>query len=182
GQIVDKRAAERLAFEMLQTLNCEKEISPCALAGSLSTGQKQIVEIARALALKAPVIILDEPTASLSDKEASALLRILRQLRAEGTAILYVSHRLNEVLDLADRITVLRGGQRVTSLPAASVDGTQHLVELMVGRPLTEFFPPRNRQLGEVRFSVKNLSRKGVFDDVSFDVRAGEVLGFAGLV
>ncbi|MDI6024661.1 sugar ABC transporter ATP-binding protein [Corticibacterium sp. UT-5YL-CI-8] len=181
-QIVNRREAERIAREVLRSLNCEHEINPRQLAGTLSTGQKQIVEIARALALKAPIIILDEPTASLSDKEANALLSILRQLRSGGTAILYVSHRLNEVLDLADRITVLRGGQRIATLPSASVEGAQQLIELMVGRPLTELFPPRNAEIGDTVLSVQGLRRKGVFEDIGFEVRSGEVLGFAGLV
>lgn len=181
-QILNRRAAEQIAFDMLKALDCEKEIDPRALAGSLSTGQKQILEIARALALKAPIIILDEPTASLSDKEADALLRILRRLRADGTTILYVSHRLNEVLGLADRITVLRGGQHVATLATSSLRGTQDLIELMVGRPLTELFPPRNRHIGAPLLSVRNLGRDGVFSNVSFDVKAGEVVGFAGLV
>jgi ABC-type sugar transport system ATPase subunit len=181
-QLFNRRAAESIARDMFQALDCEEEIDPRALAGSLSTGQKQIVEIARALVLRAPVIILDEPTASLSDKEAGALLRILRRLRAEGTAILYVSHRLTEVLDLADRITVLRGGQHVKTLPTASLNGAHDLIELMVGRPLTELFPERNRRIGEPVLTVRNLGRDGVFNNVSFDVKAGEVIGFAGLV
>ncbi|MBS7705044.1 sugar ABC transporter ATP-binding protein [Chelatococcus asaccharovorans] len=180
--IVSCRQAKAIASDMLEALDCADEIDPGARASSLSTGHKQIVEIARALALKAPIIILDEPTASLSDKEADALLRILRRLRAEGTTILYVSHRLTEVMGLADRITVLRGGRHIETLETSSLRGTGELIELMVGRPLTELFPPRNRTIGDIRLSVSGLTRKDVFEDISFDVRAGEVLGFAGLV
>ncbi|CAH1671449.1 MULTISPECIES: sugar ABC transporter ATP-binding protein [unclassified Chelatococcus] len=180
--VVSRRQAEAIAADMLRALDCEDEIDPRARASSLSTGHKQIVEIARALALKAPIIILDEPTASLSDKEADALLRILRRLRAEGTTILYVSHRLAEVMGLADRITVLRGGRHIETLETSRLRGTGELIELMVGRPLTELFPPRNRRIGDVRLSVSALTRKDVFENISFDVRAGEVLGFAGLV
>ncbi len=181
-QLLDRQAAERTAIEMLDALGCRGEIDPRARAGSLSTGQKQILEIARALALRAPIIILDEPTASLSDKEATALLAILRRLRAEGTSILYVSHRLDEVMGLADRITVLRGGQHVATFATSSLTGTGDLIERMVGRPLTELFPPRNRKIGGPVLSVKGLGRDGIFDGIDFAVRAGEVVGFAGLV
>ncbi|MEW6123648.1 MAG: sugar ABC transporter ATP-binding protein [Pseudomonadota bacterium] len=182
GLMFDRRAAEAVARETLSILGCEAEIDPRAKAGTLSTGQKQIVEIARALALKAPVIILDEPTASLSGKEADALLAILRRLRAEGTGILYVSHRLGEILELSDRITVLRGGVHIGTRPTASFAGPMDLIEMMVGRPLDELFPPRNSQIGERVLTVRGLRRTGVFAPIDFEVKAGEVLGFAGLV
>jgi len=148
----------------------------------LSTAQKQIVEIARALVLQVPVIIMDEPTAALSEREACGLLRIVRQLRSEGVAILFVSHRLEEVRGIADRITVLRGGRRVETLEARALTNTSELISLMVGRPIEELFPPRNRNIGDVVLSVRGLRREGCFSSVDFDVRAGEVLGFAGLV
>ena len=157
-------------------------IRPNRLAGTLSTGQKQIVEIARALIRRAPVIILDEPTAALSDNEAEVLLSILRQLRAEGAAILFVSHRLEEIRSIADRITVLRGGRQIATLPISQVTGTPQLIELMIGRPLSEMFPRRNDKIGNTIFSVEGATRRGVFEDISFSIREGEVLGFAGLV
>ncbi|WP_348832536.1 sugar ABC transporter ATP-binding protein [Xanthobacter sp. KR7-225] len=181
-QIYDRRAAEALARDALAGLGCEKEISPRTRAGALSTGQKQIVEIARALALKAPVIILDEPTASLSGKEADLLLAILRRLRAEGTSILYVSHRLNEILELADRVTVLRGGVLIGTRPTSAFGGSMDLIEMMVGRPLGELFPPRNAKIGAPALKISGLRRSGLFENISFEVRAGEVLGFAGLI
>ena len=181
-QLYDRRAAEALARATLAALGCENEIDPRARAGTLSTGQKQIVEIARALALKAPVIILDEPTASLSGKEADALLAILRRLRTDGTSILYVSHRLSEVLELADRITVLRGGAHVGTRPTSAFGVPMDLIEMMVGRPLDELFPPRNAEIGALVLKVSGLTRAGVFQDIGFEVKAGEVLGFAGLV
>ena len=162
-----RRRAERIAEKALQRL---------------STAQKQIVEIARALNRDAPVIVLDEPTASLSGKETETLLRILRRLREQGTAILYVSHRLNEVRGLADRITVLRGGQHIVTLSAAAITDTAQLIELMVGRPLDELFPARNDAHGPPVFGVKGLTRQGAFEDVSFSVSAGEILGIAGLI
>lgn len=182
GQLFSRRQAIAQTRDMLQRLGVSMDIDPSEPAGRLSTAKKQIIEIARALLRRAPVIVMDEPTAALSDNEAEALLRIMRQLRDEGRAILFVSHRLNEVLDIADRVTVLRGGRHIASLPASQIDGTGQLIELMVGRPLAELFPPRNEKLGDVVFSAHGLTRKGVFEDIDFEVRAGEVLGVAGLI
>ena len=182
GQLFSRDRAIAQTRDMLQSIGESMDIDPSAPAGLLSTAKKQIIEIARALLLRAPVIVMDEPTASLSDNEAEALLRIMRQLRDEGRAILFVSHRLNEVLDIADRVTVLRGGKHIASLPASQIDGTGQLIELMVGRPLAELFPPRNEKLGDVIFSAHGLTRKGVYEDINFEVRAGEVLGVAGLI
>jgi ABC-type sugar transport system ATPase subunit len=174
--------AERMAAEVLASLGVGSQVRPSELAGNLSTAQKQLIEIARALVLRAPVIVMDEPTAALSENEAAALRRLIVRMRSEGTCILYVSHRLNEVLEIADRVTVLRGGERVATMDVKAISGTSELIGLMVGRPIAELFPPRNEKLGEVIFSVSNLRRRGVFEDVSFHVRAGEVVGFAGLV
>ena len=182
GQLFSRGQAIAQTQDMLQRIGESMDIDPRAPAGRLSTAKKQIIEIARALLLRAPVIVMDEPTAALSDNEAEALLRIMRQLRDEGCAILFVSHRLNEVLDIADRVTVLRGGKHIASLRASQIDGTGQLIELMVGRPLAELFPPRNEKLGDVIFSAHGLTRKGIFEDIDFEVRAGEVLGVAGLV
>ena len=101
---------------------------------------------------------------------------------SEGTCILYVSHRLDEVMEIADRVTVLRGGERIVTMDASSIGGTSELIGLMVGRPISELFPSRNEKIGEVALSVSGLCRRGVFDDINFNVRAGEVVGFAGLV
>jgi ABC-type sugar transport system ATPase subunit len=180
-QLYSRRRAERIAEMALQNLGLAVAIDPRAPVTALSTAQKQIVEIARALVRHTPVIVLDEPTAALSDKEAEALLRMLRRLRDEGAAILYVSHRLDEIRGLADRITVLRGGEHIATLPAASVTTTR-LIELMVGRPIEELFPPRQDTRGAQTFAVRGLTRLGVFENVSFAVRAGEILGVAGLI
>ena len=153
-------------------------------AGRLSTAQKQIVEIARALALRAPVIIMDEPTAALSEREASRPARgSSGSCALRASAILFVSHRLDEVRGIADRITVLRGGRRIATLDASRVTDTGELISLMVGRPISELFPPRNRRRSRCRpLGARSCTRSGVFEDIDFDVRAGEVLGFAGLV
>jgi ABC-type sugar transport system ATPase subunit len=181
-QIYSRQEAERLCASVLTNLGQGSAINPKKFAGKLSTGHKQIIEIARALLQRAPVIILDEPTAALSDNEAEVLLRILRRLRSEGAAILFVSHRLEEVRSIADRITVLRGGRRIATLTSSQVSNTGELIELMIGRPLSEMFPPRNTKIGDIVFSVEDATRRGVFENIRFNVRAGEVLGFAGLV
>jgi ABC-type sugar transport system ATPase subunit len=181
-QFYSRRKAEQVSSKILESLDQRSAISPRRMASTLSTGQKQIVEIARALIQRAPVIILDEPTAALSDSESEVLLGILRQLREEGVAILFVSHRLEEIRNIADRITVLRGGRRIATLAASEVTSTGQLIELMIGRPLSEMFPPRNARIGKTVLSVRGASRRGAFENVSFEVRAGEVLGLAGLV
>jgi ABC-type sugar transport system ATPase subunit len=176
--------AERRAAEVLTSLGAgsQMQMRPSELAGNLSTAQRQLIEIARALVLCAPVIVMDEPTAALSENEAAALRRLIVRMKAEGTCILYVSHRLDEVMEIADRVTVLRGGERVVTRDASSIGGTSELIDLMVGRPISELFPSRNEKIGEVVLSVSGLCRRGVFDDINFNVRAGEVVGFAGLV
>jgi ABC-type sugar transport system ATPase subunit len=182
GVFYSRRKTERRAAAIFDRLGVGTVIDPARMSGQLTTAQKQIVEIARALVLQVPVIIMDEPTAALSEREARGLLRIIRQLRSEGVAILFVSHRLEEVRRIADRITVLRGGRRVETLEARALTNTSELISLMVGRPIEELFPPRNRNIGDVVLSVRGLRREGSFSSVDFDVRAGEVLGFAGLV
>jgi ABC-type sugar transport system ATPase subunit len=182
GVFYSRRRAERMAADILETLVKDIGIRPPQRAGSLSTAQKQLIEIARALVLRAPVIVMDEPTAALSENEAVALRRLIVRLRAEGTSILYVSHRLDEVMEIADRVTVLRGGERIATLDIGAITNTSELIGLMIGRPIAELFPPRNEDLGGVIFSASGLKRVGVFEDISFDVRAGEVVGFAGLV
>ena len=179
-QFFVRAAAHKRAAEVLEPLVGDA-IDPAAIAGRLSTAERQIVEIARALAIDAPVIIMDEPTASLSPREADALLGIVKRLRDAGKAILYVSHRLNEVSELADRITVLRGGELVKTFEATDARPAD-LIELMVGRPIETLYPPRGASVGDVVLKARGLCRKGVFSDVSFDLRRGEVLGFAGLV
>jgi ABC-type sugar transport system ATPase subunit len=182
GLLYSRRRAERMAADILETLVMGSGIRPSQRAGSLSTAQKQLIEIARALVLRAPVLVMDEPTAALSENEAITLRRLIVRLRSEGTAILYVTHRLDEVMEIADRVTVLRGGERIATSDIGTITNTSELIDLMIGRPIAQLFPPRNQDIGAVAFSVSNLTRQGVFENISFDVRAGEVVGFAGLV
>jgi ABC-type sugar transport system ATPase subunit len=180
--LYSRRETEQRTREVLRTLVRDSGIRPGQRAAELSTAQKQLVEIARALVFRASVIVMDEPTAALSEGEAVSLRRLILRLRSEGVAILFVSHRLGEVMEIADRITVLRGGEHIATLDAASISNTDELIGLMVGRPMTELFPPRNENIGEVVLRAEGLSRAGAFEDVSFTVRSGEVVGFAGLV
>ncbi|OGV66420.1 MAG: ABC transporter ATP-binding protein [Lentisphaerae bacterium RIFOXYB12_FULL_65_16] len=151
--------------------------------GELPLAQRQMVGIARALSHRCRLLIMDEPTASLSQRETEVLFRIIRQLKSEGVCILYVSHRLEEVFALADRVTVLRDGGHVGTWPIAEMDPPR-LVRAMVGRELLPTDAPgaAPRQFGGIVLDVRNLSRRGAFEDVTLQVRAGEIVGMAGLV
>lgn len=157
------------------------EIDPSAVVEDLSTGDCQIIEIVKSLMRKARIIVMDEPTSSLSEAEATRLFEIVRDLRSRGYSIIYISHRLEEIVDLADDITVLRDGQAVHSETSAKLD-IPMIVHHMVGRELDDFFPARDVKVGEVCFAAKGLcSDKGV-RDVSFEIGEGEIVGMAGLV
>jgi ribose transport system ATP-binding protein len=176
-----RRAQRARAKELLERVGLF--VSPDTRAASLRTGQLQMMEIAKALALNARIIVMDEPTSSLTTSESEQLFAIVRQLRAEGIGIIYISHRLEEVLLLADRITVLRDGRHVGDLERETVthDG---LVSLMVGREMSgHYFPSKaERSAGEVVLEVENVVFQGASAPVSFSVRRGEILGFAGLI
>src|SRR5688572_21632538 len=156
---------------------------PSTPVSSLTTGQMQMVEIAKALALNARIIVMDEPTASLTAGESEHLFGIIRKLRSDGIAIVYISHRLDEVFALSDRITVLRDGRYVGDL-ARSEATHDRVVQMMVGRELSnQYFPARDeRTAGETVLEVKDVLVPGTPAGVSFSARRGEILGFAGLV
>jgi len=156
-------------------------LDPSARVRDLSVGGQQMVEIARALATEARVLILDEPTATLSRVDAERLFALLGRLRARGLGIVYISHRLEEIFAIADRITVLRDGRLVVSTPAAGVTRAQ-LIRWMVGRDVSEEFPARTPAPGTAVLDVRHLSAPPRFHDVSFSVREGEIVGLAGLV
>ncbi len=156
-------------------------VKPDELVGRLSTGDCQIVEVLKALRRQASIIVMDEPTPSLSEAEAKRLFEVVRQLRARGLAVVYISHRLEEVVGLADDISVLRDGKVVRSARAAEMD-IPSIVRHMVGRELNEFFPQKDAKVGEVRLQVKNLSSAEGVRNVSFNIRAGEIVGMAGLM
>ncbi len=150
-------------------------------AGDLSAAQQQLLQIARALLQDAKVLIMDEPTSSLSQREVQTLFEIVRRLRSRGVGILYISHRLEEVFALADRVTVLRDGQWVGTYPITAVT-PETLIARMVGRELTQLFPHIPHPPGEVLLRAHNLCRSGLFEGISFEIRAGEIVGMAGLV
>jgi rhamnose transport system ATP-binding protein len=147
----------------------------------LSVAEQQLVEIAKALSLQARVLVLDEPTAALSSHEVDELFAIVKQLRERGVAILFVSHRLEEIFAVADRLTVLRDGTHIITAPVSEMT-TEAIIKYMVGRELSNLYPKSEAKIGEVVLEVRQLTRPGVFADVSFQLRRGEILGFAGLV
>jgi rhamnose transport system ATP-binding protein len=179
GGQVDWRAMYQEAATLLDTLGVD--LNPKTKARDLSVAQQQMVEIARALSVHAKILIMDEPTSSLTLAEVADLFRIVRQLRESGTAIVFISHRLEDLFELADRVTVLRDGSYVDTRPMKGVD-TDTLIQLMVGRTLSDLFPKQAVEAGPVALRVENLSLEGVFDHVSFELRQGEILGMAGLV
>jgi ribose transport system ATP-binding protein len=157
-------------------------ISPDAPVGTLSVAQQQMVEIAKALSINAQVLIMDEPTSSLTESETSQLFKVIHELKRAGAGIVYISHRLDEMADIVDRVTVLRDGRHIRTMDFADTQ-VDEIVSLMVGRSLDEKFPPRtSRPSDEVILSVRGLHRKDVFGPLDLDLRRGEVLGFAGLM
>jgi len=158
------------------------DISPDALIRNLTMPQQQLVEIASAVGSDAKVLILDEPTASLTDREVNNLFRVIRKLKAKGVGMIYISHRLEELPQIADRVTVLRDGSGIGTKPMADIDRAE-LIRLMVGRELSAVFPKVQVPLGDVALETRNLScAESAVNDVSLTVRAGEILGLAGLV
>jgi inositol transport system ATP-binding protein len=148
---------------------------------TLTVAQTQVVEIAKALGRQADVILMDEPTAALSDHEVGALFRAIARLKARGVAIVYTTHKMDEVFKLADRISVLRDGRLVSTAAATELDPSK-LIKLMVGRELADVFPARQAASDEVLLEVEGLTREPAYRDVSFRIRRGEVLALAGLM
>ena len=177
GGFVQWATLKRRAQEQLDKLN--QRIPLSALAGDLSPVQQTMVAFARALATDARVLILDEPTASLTDTEISELFAVLRALRDQGVAIVYVSHRLEEVFELCDRLTIMRNGETIITKDVAD-SHIDEVISTMVGRAAGSLYPPRGTGSGEVALTVSHLDGRRV-TDVSFDVRRGEVLGIGGL-
>ncbi|MFC5234407.1 sugar ABC transporter ATP-binding protein [Pseudonocardia zijingensis] len=175
------RAAEDTARALLRRLG-HPEIPPRRELGRLSAAGQQVVSMARALARDARLIVMDEPSAVLDPEEVQNLFRVIRELTADGVAVVYISHRLEEIREIGDRVTVLKDGRTVArNLPARETP-TADVIRLMTGRTIEYVFPERTGDVGEVVLEVEGLSRAGEFEDVSFTVRAGEVVGLAGLV
>ncbi|WP_110649074.1 sugar ABC transporter ATP-binding protein [Salinicola peritrichatus] len=156
-------------------LDPEMEVRQLTIAG------RQMVEIAKAVSYESDLLIMDEPTSALTDREVEHLFRIINDLRAQGKGIIYITHKMDEVFEVADDISVFRDGQFIREAPASELDANE-IIRLMVGREVTQMFPKETVPIGDVVLSVKQLGLEGVFEDVSFDVHAGEILGIAGLV
>jgi rhamnose transport system ATP-binding protein len=176
---INWKAMYREAGDLLRRLGLP--IDPRTKARDLSVAQQQVVEIARALSVNAKVLIMDEPTSSLTLREVEELFTIVRQLRDAGTAIVFISHRLEELFALADRVTILRDGTYVGTREIAGVT-TEELIRMMVGRTLGELFPKQVVDPGDVVLEVDNLGVEGAFSDVSFQLRRGEIVGMSGLI
>ncbi len=167
------------AGKILQKLDLHEDVR--LAAGSLSVGKQQIIEIAKAISSNADVIIMDEPTAALTDREIDSLFTTIRSLQETGVSFVYISHRMEEIFSICDRITILRDGQYVGTKLIKETNFDE-VVQMMVGRELGERFPERQAKIGEVKFIAKNLSRAGLFQDISFELRKGEILAIAGLM
>ncbi|MBX5450506.1 sugar ABC transporter ATP-binding protein [Thermogemmatispora sp.] len=184
GLIVDRRRQQELARRLLERL--EQPIDPQALVGTLRLGQQQIVEIAKALARDVRILIMDEPTSALTTAEVEVLFRVIRELKAQGVSIIYISHKLEELLRIGDYVTVLRDSHRIAEAPVSAID-VNWIVEQMIGRSVGETYIHQEHQLGPELLRVEHLSlpRAGgglVLDDVSFQVRAGEIVALYGLL
>lgn len=173
------REMNKEAQALLQKLGLDIDVRKPA--GSLSVGKQQIIEIAKAINSEAKYIVMDEPTAALTDREIETLFETIRELKAKGISFVYISHRMEEIFAICDRITILRDGQYVgvREIPKTSFD---EIVQMMVGRELGERFPSRSAKIGEVALEVKGLTCKDEFKDINFQLRKGEILAFAGLM
>ena len=178
--VVDWKERRRIARELLDRVGAR--IDTETAAAELSMPQQQLVEIARALGSNAKILIFDEPTASLSEEDTQNLFRVIRELRGQGVGMVYISHRLEELPAIADRVTVLRDGLTIETREMADVTSEQ-LIRLMVGRDLSAVFPKREVELGDAIFELRNFgSRSAGIKNINFSVRAGEILGVAGLI
>jgi ribose transport system ATP-binding protein len=177
--LINTRKMKAVANEQFEKLNISipltKEAEQC------SVGQQQMIEIAKALMTDAKVIIMDEPTAALTDREIDTLFTVIRSLKKAGVSIVYISHRMEEIFTICDSITVMRDGRTVDTTPIPETNFDE-VVKKMVGRELTDRFPARDPKPGETMLEVRNLTKKGLFEKVSFSVRAGEIVGVSGLM
>ena len=178
GKLVNQKKMNEVAQKLFDDFGVD--IKPQTLVRDLTPGHMQIVEIAKAVSKNVKILILDEPTAPLSVAEVEILFRIVNQLRDKGVAIIFISHRLDEVFELSDQVSVLRDGEYIVTLNTKETNRAE-LIKYMVGREMTATFPPRNVKIGEVALELKNLTGNGV-KNISFQAHRGEVLGISGLV
>ena len=178
GVMVDFKTMNRMTVETMKKVGVY--IKPDRMVYELTVGHQQIVEILRSLVKNVKLLIMDEPTAPLTTNEVEQLFKIIASLKEQGVTIIYISHRMEEIFELADRVTVMRDGKYITTLDVAQTT-TQELIRYMVGRELTGDYPPRETPIGEEVLRVEHLSGNGV-EDINFTLHKGEILGFAGLL
>ncbi|WP_047304064.1 sugar ABC transporter ATP-binding protein [Pseudomonas fluorescens] len=178
-RLIDHRAMHRCTAQLLERLRID--LDPEERVGNLSIAERQMVEIAKAVSYDSDVLIMDEPTSAITDKEVAHLFSIIADLKAQGKGIIYITHKMNEVFAIADEVAVFRDGAYIGLQRADSLDGDS-LISMMVGRELSQLFPQRDKPIGELLLKVRDLRLDGVFDGVSFDLHAGEILGIAGLM
>lgn len=181
GLLIDQKGMYEYCERVLDDLGID--VDPRTITGDLSVAQRQLVEIAKAVSYDAKILVLDEPTSSLTDQEVEILFRIINQLRDRGVGIIYISHKMDEILRISDEVTIMRDGQWIATESAKGLT-TNKIIALMVGRDITNVYPPKTNTPGEVFFEVKNLTGKygPTVQDASFTLRKGEILGVAGLV
>ncbi|HHT79157.1 MAG TPA: sugar ABC transporter ATP-binding protein [Actinobacteria bacterium] len=177
-KIVDWKSMVKKSKIILESLNVD--LNPKAVMEDLSVSEKQVVEIAKALSKEAKILVMDEPTAALSEDDTKSLFRIIGTLKEKGVSIIYISHRLKEIFEITDRVTVLRDGKKVKTLVTGETNANE-LVSLMVGRDIKEMYPKREVPITEVVMEVKGMNAEGL-KDISFELRKGEILGIFGLL
>ena len=177
--ILDKRSEVEQARRLLQRVGLN--IDPRRSVSTLSVAEQQLVEIAKALDIESKLVIMDEPTATLTDQEIVHLFAVIRGLTDRGIGVFYISHRLDEIFQIADRVTVMRDGKVVATLPRSDID-QQKLIRLMVGRDIRNLYPKPDPNIGPVMLRAEGITRRGILHQCTFEVRAGEILGFAGLI
>jgi ABC-type sugar transport system ATPase subunit len=176
---VDWKTANMKARDVLKRMDID--INPKRIVGDLTVHQKQILEIAKAINKKASILVMDEPTAALGEKDTQSLFSIIRSLKNQGVGIIYISHRLEEVFEITDRVTVLRDGKKIGTVKTDDTNRME-LISMMVGRELTEFYPKRDVPIGEILLEVKGLGISGIIEDISLTLKSGEILGLFGLL
>ena len=177
--VIDKKKMIKTASDVFRRLGLN--IDPTMRMGDLSIAEMQMVEIAKAVSRNAKIVIMDEPTSAITDREVEKLFEIIESLKRQGTAIIYISHKMDEVFRISDMISVMRDGHMIGTQKACDLT-EEKLVPMLVGREITDYYSHESTTPGDVILEVRNLSRKGKFEDISFSVRKGEILGIAGLM
>ena len=177
--IINHGELNRRTAELFKRLNID--IDPASEVRDHSVATRQMIEIAKAVSYESDILIMDEPTSALTDREVDHLFRIINDLRSQGKGIVYITHKMNELFTIADDVSIFRDGRYIATHPAKDLNRDQ-VIQMMVGREITQMFPKEEAEIGEVILSVKDLALEGVFSGVSFDLRRGEILGLAGLV